>query len=185
MVTKNYWLYKEFADSHPFTSNSQCDQYIIGIKTDDGSTSTYVIWGPSANFQNVSYARGVSNQRIFVNLDVAVGSGNTRETANDYCLDSDVTSALSSYEQSITVSANEQGLDIIAHVSGRNDNVNSIVIREIGIYKKFHDQIQAYAGGTLITTHMSKTLYARHVLEAPKTVAPGDSFSFSFKWREQ
>ena len=183
MLTRNYWLYKEYADSHPipwdWTSDSTPD---FGVVATDGSTSV-VIWTLSQDFHN-AYQLGSENQRLFVNLDVELGTGNTAPTVNDYMLYGSLMSHIGNYEQDIDMHSDGDTLKTTILLSGRNTNVNPITICEIGIFKKFYYSYTAYGDGTQIDTTTKKTLFLREVLQSPITVAANDSFVLPFAWVE-
>lgn len=183
MLTRNYWLYKEYADAHPipwtWTNDSTPN---FGVVATDGSTSI-VIWSLSRDFHN-SYQRGSENQRLFCNLDIEIGENSTAPAVTDYLLYGSLMSHIDNYTQSIDMHADGNSIKTTIVISGRNTNVNPITIREIGVFKKFHYSYTAYGDGTQVDESTKKTLFLREVLQSPITVAANDSFVLPFEWVE-
>ena len=183
MITRNYWLYKEYSDSHPlpwsWTNDSLPD---FGIIDSDGNGQP-VAWSISENFYD-AYTLGSENQRLFVNLTVELGGGTTTPTVNDYMLESSLMTWISDYSQTINMNSDGESVTITMLLNGRNTNVNPITINEIGIYKEFYYSVTAYGGGIRINEAKKKTLFVREILNSPIIVEANDSFVLPFQWVE-
>ena len=91
---------------------------------------------------------------------IVVGSGNTVPSEDDYCLESQITSGISTsvYKEKVVDSSNNPGIKF--QITINNTSENSITISEIGIQ---------VAGVSSRAVLMDRTL-----LDAPVTIAAGD-----------
>lgn len=97
---------------------------------------------------------------------IAVGSGSTEATKDDYTLESEITSlTVSSYTFGATASG-------VQYTSVMTNPTNSdVIIREIGIFEKMD------INSTYLPAHCC--MFGREVLENPITLAPGQSATFT------
>lgn len=89
---------------------------------------------------------------------IGIGTGDTAETANDYCLDN--------FVQLTYISGSATNTNGIVNITQtfQNDTQSSVTIKEVGLYLDM-------AGWTF--------LYARKVLDAPVTIPVGQSRAFT------
>ena len=108
---------------------------------------------------------------------ICVGSGGTPVQRSDFKLSNDITANLTSRNQSVVTSIDEEGKFISRYTfSAVNGTGASIVIAEMGIYKPF------YASFNSDTSQ--KVLIARYVLPEPITVLSGKGFTLTVDWCE-
>ena len=114
-------------------------------------------------------------------LSFVVGTGNTEPTANDYCLENDVTANISSYSTSVNVTFEDGKFRTIATISGVNNTESDITISEVGVTKKY---FYTTNGTSVSDNTFYNVLLIRHVLETPKVVPSGSGFTVTFQWDE-
>lgn len=111
-------------------------------------------------------------------LSVVIGSGTTAPTPEDVALANDITSAISNFAYTVQTSADGASIKTVATITGTNTTGSDITISEIGIKKAF----ETARDGTQPVTKYA--LIVRHLLDTPKTVPSGESFSLTFEWVE-
>ena len=173
MILNNYWIFVGYMlrdwnifdnryDNIGLLDTNGIDFAIpLGIRSDYGSQEP-----------------PMRNHMPRVDLHVAVGTSTTAPTAGDYNLGNDISGSLTSYSESVTSSANGSTLTTIAVASGVNTTGNTITISELGIYKLMY-------GGQYGTGSRVKVYFVRHLLDEPKVVPSGESFSLTFEWIER
>ena len=108
---------------------------------------------------------------------ICVGSGATPVQRSDFNLSNDITSSLTSRNQSAVTSIDEEGKFISRYTfSAVNGTGASIVITEMGIYKPFYTNFNS--------DYSSNVLIARYVLSEPITVPNGKGFTLTVDWCE-
>lgn len=166
MILNNYINWKAYIEKNVPYPNSGL--YLdLGIYNLSGSKSSlYVACGSS------SYGNLISNWGLKYGLSIRVGSGDTPPEASDSSLASDITSSLSNYNVSYTVGAEDGYMTTVFTVAGTNVSADSITIKEIGITK---EPVADVSGAVMLI---------RELLDTPKVVASGETFSLTITWAE-
>lgn len=146
------------------------------IKAIDGTAFTSLCNSHFANYTtgDGTYQRAARNfLNVFYEMSAQVGTGTTAPTADDYCLETDVTSSFTSAVSSVSFTTNAEGHFVITVTwSGTNATSSDIVLTEIGVVKVLGDKTNTSSTGASGMT-MRTVMMARHVLATPVTVAAG------------
>ena len=173
MILNNYWIFVGFMlKDYDVLDNRY---YNIGL-LDTGGVDFAIPLGIRTDYGNPQYA--INNHLPRLDLHVAVGSGTTEPTPYDYNLANDRSGSFVTYSESVVTQANGSTITSIATASGVNMSGNSITITELGIYKLMY-------GGQYGTGARPKVFFIRHLLDEPKVVPHGESFSLTFEWVER
>ena len=109
--------------------------------------------------------------------NVSIGTGTTPVSAEDYKLDNEITLSNKTFSATMSVSA-EGKVTMIIIVSATNTGSEDVTITEIGLEHKFGLlNASSVAYNSISTIGTSTVLIARHILETPVTIAPGDTGS--------
>ena len=171
MILNNYYNFAGNLNKYSMTvvsdSNASADMGVV----DTSGTS----FNPQYQGNNYTYSAQMAEQaRPFRGLGVLLGVGTTPATANDYSLEDDITSDISSLDVDVNVAGTNGQTKVVITVSGVNASGASISISEIGVYKDI------YTDWSQDTS--SRCLFIRHNLNNPVSVADGGSFSLTFEW---
>ena len=159
MFTNNYWLMKAYAEGHAAPSNYATLE--IGLKDKNGEDANiYVIGG------NATYPAYSAPWNTALCSRLIVGTGNNPASVSDVDLQTDVTSSLSSVEQTATTGADNNSLKTVYTISATNDTGAEITIKEVGIETTVYNS----------SNQTFKILTARQLLQNPITVAAGAGF---------
>lgn len=146
-----------------------------GVSVGIDSPHVYIMGG-----RNYEYRRVTSMDRTFVD----VGFGDTPETPDDYVLadGNSVPVKNSGYVDKSEYHLTQVGGGYNAHTGNReffseytnfrNDTNQNIIVKEVGVYGQFGSTNVNQAG-----------LIMRKVLDNPITIAPGESYSFTYRLR--
>lgn len=181
MVLTNYWNY--YKNSQEQGRYKSTGAYYIRDDFDclsmvDGEPLRVCIGGYGINGSEAEELNYIRQLQPLANLDVVVGTGNTAAAKSDYQLANDVTSSLYNVSTSVDVTVDQDGIHIIATISGTNTTGSSVTISEVGIYKKVFAQIYE------TSTPTEKVLFVRQLLDTPKVVANNENFSITIAWDE-
>lgn len=177
MVLNNYFKYFVGVTSQPMYTGNSGQQAVttdFGCKSMvDGQDLRCCVDG----YQNSdSSAYFLKNMEPLYDIGIAIGTGTTPVTANDYQLANDVTSSLN---PTITtnVGSDANGIHVVNTISGINTSGSSVTITEVGAYKNIYTNCYD-------PTKNEKCLFVRHILDSPITLAAGESYSFTFEWTQ-
>ena len=120
---------------------------------------------------HAGYGTGKNMGQVVEQMCVAVGSGTTNPTADDYCLEQVVNSltVLSSTNSGNRTASYEDNYMHSCSRTYKNNTNSPITISEIGAITPFKN----YSGG-----NMGTFLFAREVI-TPVTIQPGATYTFS------
>lgn len=154
MLVQNYWNFKLGNTKQP--SNSR---YAF-VDVNGNNTSAFTF--------NQSYDSEMRiNLQLAENLLMYVGTGDTAPTKNDYNLVSPVANALNNF--SVTAISSSNGCVVICTANMTNSTDSDITIKEIGLFKRFFTNNNAYADGMLART-----------LLTPITLAPNETVGVTY-----
>ena len=170
MILKNYWALSEGLAK---ATGSYTDTQTFPTKPVDTSGNEVITFGFSLNA-----ADPMAQVSAKAGLSVLVGSGDDTPAADDYALETDITSSISSFSvvKTYTIAESGNGYDIAFLVSGTNGTGATITISEVGLMKTI--------SSTWNSADDTDLLLARFLLTDPIVVADGAGFSFAFKWAE-
>ena len=180
MVLNNYWNYYKNSQEQGFYQSTGA--YYIRDDFDclsmvDGEPLRVCIGGYGLG-SDTERDNSVKQFLPLANLDAVVGTGSTAATKSDYQLVNDVTASLYNVSTSVDVTVDQDGIHVIATISGTNTTGSSVTISEVGIYKKVFAQIYE------TSTPTEKVLFVRQLLDTPKVVANNENFSITIAWDE-
>lgn len=155
MILKNYWNY---------LNGIQKGSIGDGIKTLSGGVFPFST--SEINVNNVSLSNKIS---------IKLGSGEDEVEADDYSMDGDITSSLSSLTFSNTMTSDENGIRRVVTVSGANNTSSSITVNQIGLVK----HIDASGMGSGVDFLILKVK-----LNNPLTISSNTSLSITLEWTE-
>jgi len=172
MVLNNYYAWRTFCDNYPYVPSDERSPVTTGIKDTTNTAITLKVSGGG-------YASDVFPHLINYSLgsgfSVKLGEGITDPEAEDYTMETDITSYLISYNYNYTMGVTDTGhKSVVITVTGVNNNSSAITISELGIFKSFYD----YQGNT------KNAMMVHELLDAPITLNYGQSFSLTFEWIE-
>ena len=152
------------------SASSQTLYFTPNIKLLDGTTKSSAAYSA---YNNNGDQRAVSLRQ---DTHFHIGTGDTAVTADDYCLENDVTSSFSqqSYQLSQVVT-NDGKFETAFKFSGVNNTSSAITIREVGI-DKYNYQDSA--------SNQFTYLIFRDLLPTPITVEAGQSINLIVKIAE-
>ena len=177
MILNNYWNLMAGMAGLTFAWSNDTDEYDdIGLKDTNGSS---LLINPHTTDQGGSSADVVANWNPRAKLSAIIGEGTTEPTASDFALGDDVTNDMSNYSVTVNTSATNGEISTVITITGMNNTAVTITISEVGIVKEITTtQGNAY-------THVKKDcLLVKHLLDTPKTVAPGEGFTLTLEWLE-
>lgn len=175
MILSNYHKYLTAIQDSTNSISENTVRY-PGIKNTSGTA-----FGVTTGSQYFSSRVDEMNVNLITrkNTFVRVGTGDTAVTADDYNLDNDVTTSLSSVTNSQTISTDENGKLVITYIfSGVNNSGNALTIKEVGIYKS------GIWGATNDTGNKNSCFFARKLLDTPIEVPNGTTLTLTFQWEE-
>lgn len=180
MVLTNYWNY--YRNAQLQTTYQSYGAYYLRDDFDclsmvDGEPLRVCIGGYDEG-DSTRTPRYIKQLQPLAYLDAVVGTSDTAVTAADYQLGNDITSSLYNVSTSVDVTVDQDGIHIIATISGTNTTGSSVTISEVGIYKKVFAQIYE------TSTPTEKVLFVRQLLDTPKVVANNENFSITIAWDE-
>lgn len=159
-------LLKQFVQAH--------NNELTGFNYDFGSGnwanvgSLISIWSVGNSILNKKRNDYVNGSNPYY-LYLALGSSTTTPTFNDYSMEeSDVTSQLT-YINGVVSRAIDKTILSLTQVF-KNETANSITVNEIGL-----GYCYAYSA-----TNKRAILIARKVLDTPVTIAPGETYNFTY-----
>ena len=170
MVLSNYW--KAFKIATICNGNGSYAYADLGMVDIQGTRQTGILYSIPSNKR--SYVD--SNVKIRNIDEVRVGTGTGQIQPSDYCLFDDITDSISNLSFTITHAALDGKFSSIINVSGINNAESEIVIRELGLTKKFF----VNDVGTLTRPIM----LAKLILNRPVTVPTNGAFAFTIEWDE-
>lgn len=172
MILNNYWLYKsQFTGFNPWGNVEQKVTSLFKDLNGNYISELVRIW---ANTGVLMPAIQNHDERLFTEL--IVGSGDTKEEMDDYNLENNITTSFSSVNKTFSVVASGDTFKTIYSITGNNATNSPLIIREVGIIKRFLNDNDSFAGYSLL---------ARKVLDNPITVNSNEGFYLNFEWSEQ
>lgn len=170
MFTRNLWeIFRINSITQLYnggTPGSSC-----AIKAVDGTDLGFIYNGQrsSAAGDGGTAMRAVGN--ILYGMGARVGTGSSEPTADDYSLETEVTSSFTSTSTSVTFTTNENGHFVIDVTwTGTNTSGSDLTITELGLVKSFGKLDSASA---TTPSSFALVLLARHLLGTPVTVPAG------------
>lgn len=125
-------------------------------------TNTYYLFTTNTSDKQVSMAR-VSKSWTASQTGIALGSGTTPPTINDYCLENAlIDQSISSYSASVTV--NESDNSVKNLITVQNTGSSAITIAEVGLWG---------LDNTTSASISNRFLFERSVLDTPVVIQPG------------
>lgn len=179
MIVNNYWNMRSYLDQTYFqdvdmSSNPGFFYDDIGIFDKNDVSRDFVT---AVYFGNDYFSSAKWNSCIRKNLKVELGSGTTEPTAQDHDLETPVN--LGTLQTTITTTADGTSEKTIVTVSGTNTTGASVTVSECGLFKS------AYCKKTSAEEMEAVDIMFVHVLlDTPKTIANGESFTFTFEWSQ-
>lgn len=183
MILNNYKAFLNFYNTAAFTySNSTSGVHTATKMKKLNGENISALTGFTA-----SYSTAISNLGNAIqsktNLFLRLGTGITAPTAEDYCLESDVTSSLSniSYTRSTQLSDDGMSVTVTLNITGFNNTQSDILVSEYAIVKHI---ATANTVNTSFDTFYDETLFSRDVLTQPITLEAGKGFALTVTWTE-
>lgn len=169
MFTRNLW---EIFRINSITQvyNSGTNGSSCAIKAVNGTDFGFIYNGQrsSSTGDSGTAMRAIAN--ILYGMGARVGTGSSEPTADDYSLETEVTSSFTSASTSVTFTTNENGHFVIDVAwTGTNTSGSDLTITELGLVKSFGKLDSASATSPTLTL----VLLARHLLGTPVTVPAG------------
>jgi hypothetical protein len=171
MILSNYWKWLDGV----LKTDSWTDAYYdpaenLGLVDMDGINVPITI--QSSEHSNAWYSRNINNATI------AFGSGNGSITADDYEMDTDVTSDLSNINFTENSVGSNEGLTRTYAITGTNSGSSNVTITEVGLVKhiKYYDRNDGY--------QEKDVLFEKVKLATALTVAPNENFIINLAWNE-
>lgn len=188
MFLRNFLELLRFSTVWTNTSNNYTAQCMpTTIKDISGNNLQYLV-GTNFNPAYFSYTQAlnafVTAARPFLQWTALVGTGTTEPTADDYVLESDVTSSFANVSTSVNYTTDEDGHFVATMTwAGTNTSGQDITITEIGARKPLYKSSTATVGVSDVTTTASQCLMIRHILQTPVTVEAGSGTSITIQIR--
>lgn len=177
MILNNYWNLMAGMAGLTFAWINDTDSLEnIGLKDTNGSS---LLVNPHTTDQGGSSADVVANWNPRAKLSAVIGDGGQEPTASDFALGNDVTNDMSNYSVTANTSATNGEISTVITITGMNNTGVAITISEVGIVKEITTTESGNYG------HVKKNcLLVKHLLDTPKTVAPGEGFTLTLEWLE-
>lgn len=184
MFLRNLWeLLRVNSQDYFYGSTTEPYGAAATIKALDGTAFTTLCNSHFTNYStNTTYQTAVrALLNPFYGFTGRVGTGVTPADADDYQLETDVTSSFSSTSSAINYSTNSEGHFVMTLTwSGTNTSGSDITITEIGVVKQMGDRTNTSStAGTNLT--LRTVLVARHILTTPVEVAAGEGTSITIQ----
>ncbi len=129
-------------------------------------------WGISENFLN-TMGGGIVSEKYSYNgnyMNFLVGSGDTEPAVTDYALADDKSLVLSFVSGSCSRCLNDGTTIGMINAIYKNNTSSPVTIKEVALARN----LTAYFGRN------ECYLYSRTLLDTPVTIAPGESYSFTY-----
>lgn len=165
-----------FYSARPFTNTYSWNGTPCAIEGKDYQGNTKYFTPYTSGGSNISFINSAINSATY---GIAVGSGDTAATENDYTLESPFTSGITGSISPAGTCALRYNSDTDSYsyyidITVTNMGSESITIREIG---KYGNHYYSDTKGTNAASNSAKTavLFDRTVLENPVTIAAGEA----------
>lgn len=171
MILNNWWNYKKAINDN-IVEWSRLTIVDTGMISTSGSSCPIVVdmgWQTAwCTIVPANYApRGL--------VSFLLGDGTTEPESTDYALDSDITSSFSNISVIESSVATSDDLTTTFTITGTNSTSQNLTIAEIGYVKSIY---YAQTSGTI------PVMMARELLDEPLIVAPDETFTITFVWKE-
>ena len=183
MILNNYKAFNNFYNKEPlYYYYSTAGELKPSKMIDTSGNAVSALCGINMGSTTDTYTKLYDSVFSKSSLFVALGTGTTAPTAEDYNLNADITNSLSNIQYNRTIKElDDFSLVVTINIVGFNHTQSDIIVSEYGIIKHVPQTNLTHSS---FSSNYKSVLFSRDVLTQPITLEAGKGFSLTVTWEE-